>query len=515
MKWQRPRSGRGLSCFAVVAILAVLATLYYRATALTNLIPVDYDIFTYFYPNESFAAEALRQARLPLWNPYLFAGVPFLANSQTGVLYPLNLLFLIGSVPRAYVYSALLHVTIAGCSAYTFSRWTLGVDRLSATAAACVFMFGGFTGSLFGHLNQLQVVAWTPLVLAAFERSYREQSIRWALLTSIIVGLQALAGHTQELYLTLVVLGLFFVLLVARTVLESQQAKSISDGHSPSALSLVAHWPVPLAAQIIRQIVLLLVVVVVGFGVAAAQLVPTAELSTLSLRSGGLSFHDAASFSVPPWLLLKGLLPTFGEEPIFSEWLGYIGVAGLLLVALAVARRPRDPYVVFFAALAILSVIMALGAATPVFQVAYRLVPGISLFRVPARWLFPYTLAVTSLVALGLNSVCQRAPHSGHASARGDDRQPPDDGFPSLACRVWVSAAFPLLVIAMAVPFVAYRALGDEITKLDVRRRCFKLLEGPYQGDWGGRSGANENVTVWQYPGDCLCGSHKFALIAG
>lgn len=457
MSWRRPGLGRGLPCFVVVAAVAALATLYYRAVALPDLIPVGYDVFTYFYPNQAYAADALRQGRLPLWNPFLFAGVPFLANSQTAVFYPFNLLFLITSVPRAYVYSVLLHVIIAGCCMYIFCRSTLAVDRLSALAAAFVFMFGGFTGGLFGHLNQLQVVAWAPLVLTLFERSYHQQSLKWAALAGGVVGLQALAGHTQELYLTLVVLGLLFLWLMVRSWGSRVIGRGLEvGGQSPSpqppaagpcpttsgAMGLVAQRPSLVAILLVRRVGLLIVVVVVGFGLAAAQLVPTAELSGLSIRSGGLSFKEAASFSLPPWLLLKGLLPVYDQAPVFSEWLGYVGVTGLLLSALAVARRPRHPYVAFLAALAVLSAILAMGAATPLFALVYKLVPGANLFRVPARWLFPYTLSMASLVAVGLNSL-----HITDSPISRWERS-----------GLWM--ALPLLLAAMALPFIVYAALG-------------------------------------------------------
>lgn len=434
MNWRR-----SLPYFAVVAAIAILATLYYRATALTNLIPIGYDIFTYFYPNEAYGAEALRQGRLPLWNPYLFTGVPFLANSQTAIFYPPNLLFLITTVPRAYVYSVLLHVILAGCSMYAFSRHTLSVDRISAMAAAGVFMFGGFTGGLFGHLNQLQVVAWAPLVLLFFERSYRQQRSRWALASAIVIGLQALAGHTQGLYLTLVTLGLFFGLLLVSSWPTNWHRAIIEGGPSSTALSILSRSLSSGTSYYVRQVARFGVAVVAGFGLAAIQLLPTAELSTLSIRSGGMSFEEAASFSLPPWMLLKAMFPVYGQAPIFSEWLGYIGVAGLLLSALAVAQRPRNRYVIFFTLLAILSAILALGSATPLFLLAYKFVPGVDLFRVPARWLFPYTLAMASLVALGLNSLNMWG--AGLAWKRP-------------------MARFVLLIIAMAMPFVAYTALG-------------------------------------------------------
>src|SRR5437763_1738415 len=54
--------------------------------------PLDSDALTEFYPWTALATQALHRGQLPLWNPYAFAGTPFLAAMQTGLLYPLNLL---------------------------------------------------------------------------------------------------------------------------------------------------------------------------------------------------------------------------------------------------------------------------------------------------------------------------------------------------------------------------------------------------------------------------------------
>src|SRR5579864_2787442 len=54
--------------------------------------PLDSDELTEFYPWAAFAAQTLHQGVIPLWNPYAFAGTPFLAAMQAGVFYPINLL---------------------------------------------------------------------------------------------------------------------------------------------------------------------------------------------------------------------------------------------------------------------------------------------------------------------------------------------------------------------------------------------------------------------------------------
>ena len=83
-----------------MATLLALTLAFFWKIAFTNLILVGLDVFTYFYPYKAYAAEVVRQGRLPLWNPYLFMGVPFLANAQTALFYPLNFLLYWLSVPK-------------------------------------------------------------------------------------------------------------------------------------------------------------------------------------------------------------------------------------------------------------------------------------------------------------------------------------------------------------------------------------------------------------------------------
>ena len=75
-----------------------------------------------FYPWRLFAAQTLRAGWLPLWNPHQFCGTPFVANSQSAVFYPFNLLFVLLPVVRAFGVSVLVHLTLTGWFMYGFLR---------------------------------------------------------------------------------------------------------------------------------------------------------------------------------------------------------------------------------------------------------------------------------------------------------------------------------------------------------------------------------------------------------
>ena len=73
-------------------LAAITAALCWRLLS-GQFVVTGYDTLTYFYPYRAYAGEVIRSGQLPHWNPYLFYGVPFLANIQTAVFYPLNALF--------------------------------------------------------------------------------------------------------------------------------------------------------------------------------------------------------------------------------------------------------------------------------------------------------------------------------------------------------------------------------------------------------------------------------------
>src|SRR5689334_7228957 len=81
---------RGL--WAPVALAALVVGFYWKMLFLGRTIG-GLDALDYFYPYRAYAAAAIQHGRLPLWNPDIFGGVPFLANIQAAVFYPLSGLF--------------------------------------------------------------------------------------------------------------------------------------------------------------------------------------------------------------------------------------------------------------------------------------------------------------------------------------------------------------------------------------------------------------------------------------
>ena len=138
----------------------------------------------------------------------------------------------------------------------------------------------------------------------------------------------------------------------------------------------------------------------------------------MGLRAEGLPYRLAASFSLRPRLLAQTLLPpmggglgeAFGSEG-YAEFVGYIGVTGLILAAIGVlslARRRsarHSPEALGgLVVLAAIGLFLALGAYNPVYYLLWRFVPGFDLFRAPARWLALYAVGAAGLAGVGFDA---------------------------------------------------------------------------------------------------------------
>jgi len=240
------------------------------------------------------------------------------------------------------------------------------------------------------------------------------------LFVAIVIALQLLAGHTQTAFINLVGLGVYAVWPVGRLVywhigrLVEQRRSGSSDTAALPSLT-----PAPTLRLSPSLVGLLpLFAVLPALALATAQLLPSLELSALGLRAEGLPYRLAASFSLRPRLLAQTLLPpvggglgeAFGSEG-YAEFVGYIGVTGLILAAIGVlsvmrgrSAKPSPEALGGFVVLAAIGLFLALGAYNPLYYLLWRSVPGFDLFRAPARWLALYAIGAAGLAGVGFDA---------------------------------------------------------------------------------------------------------------
>lgn len=401
-----------------LAVLAVFVLSFYWKMVFTDLILPRGDTFTYFYPYWVYRNEALRSGRLPLWNPYLFMGAPFLANSQTGVLYLPNWLLIWLDAPDAVKAAIVTHVAWAAAGMYLFARRSLRLGVLGAVTAGAVFALGGYLTAQVEHVNQVQGLAWMPWLFRLWDSA--QTGKRWAILwLGLAFAMQLLAGHSQTTFISGISLGCW-ALWRAFKVWQEGRRNRLAPG---PALARIA-WPLGALA----------LGVLLGGGLAAAQLAPTLELARLSNRSGGLPFLEAISFSLRPQLIGRALLPGYSGEPLFSEYVSYTGIAAFGLALLGLRAGWRRWRIAGLGILAVVAVLLAIGAFNPVYWAMVRYLPGFNLFRAPARWLVLLAFSAGGLAGTGLDALAQR-----HEQGK---RQPVEALWPALPTLALVGLSF-------------------------------------------------------------------------
>ena len=383
----RPQPAIRRDLLAVGALIVLTAGFFWQVLLQGYHLPNgEGDMAVFIYPRYSFAASHISGGSPPLWLPHLYAGQPYLADIQSGLLYPLNLLAFFLVRPFTYAaleYSAILHYLIAGLSMYLLAR-RLGLRPLAALAGAITWEFCGFLVAHLGHYNMLAAAVWLPLVFWALHPAMERRSIRWALVAAGILAVSTLAGHTQMTLLMLtacVVYGLF-------------EAASGRWRRAPQTAGIFAIFLV--AAGLFTVV----------------QLLPSWELTNQSVRSE-IGYQQAVEFDLAPHRLITLVIPHFyGNDPgnywgppSLTENFGYVGLAGLALALVGLVTWRRKRIVRFAGVLAAAGILLSLGDWTPFHGWFYELVPGYDRVRAPGRFLFLVDFGLAILAAYGIQTI--------------------------------------------------------------------------------------------------------------
>jgi hypothetical protein len=346
------------------------------------------DQLTAGLPFRGWGAEWWRRlGHVPLWNPEIFGGMPYVGVLGTGdILYPTALLRL--ALPTATVINLgfFLHYVLAGVFTYLFLR-RLRVSWSGAVVGGLAYQLSGLVASYAqpGHDAKLAVTAFLPLALLGLVMGMRERRVGGGALVALAVGLSILTQHVQVTYYMLIAAGLF-------------------------ALYLTFDAPGPLTSRL-ALLGLALAAVVVGFGVAAVQLLPAFVHLPLSPRATGLAsgFEGSTSYAIPwvhvPEFFLQQFVgwgaSYWGSNPLklHSEYLG------LPVVALAIlgAGQGQDRRLrLWLGGIGLLFLLISLGAGTPFYRIWWALMPYVKQMRAPGMAFFVDAFVVSAFAAFGV-----------------------------------------------------------------------------------------------------------------
>ncbi|MBC8101223.1 MAG: hypothetical protein H7Z41_01365, partial [Cytophagales bacterium] len=347
------------------------------------------DISLYFTPLLQFQrGELLSQGRIPLWNPTILCGTPFVGNPQSWPFYPSSLLLHGLPAWKAVGVIGAIHLIWAGAGTFCFLR-ARSRSRVAALLGALAWALGGALVSKMQFPNMVQAASWLPWLLLTAENVLQRPSMTRAGLFGSAVGLSLLAAHAQMFLLQ-------FYLVVAWG-----GWRLCGTGGGRARLLCLAGG------------------LTLGAGLAAAQLLPTLEMVGLSVRPD-LPLEKANRFILPAYALVTNFLaPNFYGNPAdpdnpyfgrgnFWEACSYQGLLPFTLALLAAARCLKAGDVRFWGAVVFFGLWLAVGRDAGLFTLAFRALPGLNRFHDAARFLQLATFAIACLAAFGLDTVMER-----------------------------------------------------------------------------------------------------------
>ncbi len=267
------------------------------------------DVVRQLYPWRVLSVDLLKSGVLPLWNVYSFAGTPLMANVQSAVFYPFNILFFLIGGRWAWIISIMIQPLLAFLFMFLFMR-SLKISRVSATFSSIGFAFIGyimvwFEMGIIGH-----AALWLPLILWGITKYIKIKSAIFLVLSALGMTFSIFAGHAQTAMYVLLFSVAYFIVM------------------GKGKLST-------------RQLAIGLIVLFLGISLAAIQIVPALELMALSPRDKISSTRTFHAFITPPSHIAMLFAPDFFGNPAsgnfwgktYGEFMSYSGIV-LLMCAL-------------------------------------------------------------------------------------------------------------------------------------------------------------------------------------
>ncbi len=336
-------------------------------TAFTNSIPdlKGGDAAAYYVPTRVFTVDILKSGAFPGWNPYVYTGYPHIADIQTGVFYPPNIiLYLLLKPAVAFNLSIAFNILLMAFFTSRFLR-LVARSEYAVWIGAATYTLSGFMANNAGTVTIVDAASWVPAVFWCTEKWLHTGRWRYCAWGGLCLAMQLLAGWPQLVLLTAIYLGVYLLFSLPR---QSRPG---------------------------RAFVGFVLIGVISAGIGMAQLLPTWEFKDETAAVEG-SFADFISGSVAPQFAVimfypfligagYGQLHTLHRVPYFGPidqqvTAYYVGALPLFLAMAALFRWRKSHVVRAGSIMALLAFMLTWTGYLPTAPLLYR-IPGFNLFH--------------------------------------------------------------------------------------------------------------------------------------
>lgn len=328
------------------------------------------------------AVDLITKREMPTWNPYEMAGKPLLANFQSGVFYPLNVILLLKPFYLSWSFFIILQSFLGAIFMFLFLR-NLKLSVFSEILGTVSFVFSGFGTSWLEWGNIISTSLWLPLILFSIDKFFSEKKKNiWFMVYVGGIVSSFFAGHLQIFFYLYLVSVSYFLL----RFFEYKKERTL----------------------LIKFIIANLFFIIVTF----IQWYPTLRFILLSARGTDQSYLTAEGWFIPWKHLIQFLAPDFFGNPAtlnyfgtwnYGEMVGYIGIISLFFACYSFFKK--NITVIFFTVIILFCFLFALP--TGISGIPYILkIPFLSSSQ-PTRLLFVITFSLSVLAAVGLHNIIQ------------------------------------------------------------------------------------------------------------
>ena len=380
---------------------------------------------------DTLLADAEAQGIFPLWNPYIFCGMPGYGSLTFGgerlfdisavVLSKLTILYkyLMLNSPVGWI---LFYYFVFGVGMYALA-FSKTASKLGALVAALGATFSTYIviWIMIGHNTKISVIAFFPLILLIVEKLRSKFDLRLALALVLLLHFAFLPSHVQMIYYMYLALGIYLLYSLVRTAVKREDWKGV-----------------------VRAGVVLAASTVLAFAMDADKYLSVWEYNPYSMRgsapivstpetgektqAGGLDYDYATNWSFAPGEIMTFLVPSWygfgpleyrgpltaqpvklnmywGPQP-FVDGAQYMGVVVLILAAIGFLRHRKDPFVQASGLVIVVALLISFGKEfSPVYDLMFKYFPMFNKFRVPAMILVLVQIFVPLLAAYGIASL--------------------------------------------------------------------------------------------------------------
>jgi hypothetical protein len=374
----------------------------------------------------------------PLWNPYIFCGMPGYASFTF-------------SVPRVFditIYAwhktlsvfqylflgresgwILLYYFIYGIGVYLFA-FRLFKNKPIALVVSLMATYATYVALLImiGHITKIVVLAFFPYIFLIVEKLRQKFDLFQAVLLVIVVHLMIDAPHVQFIFYIFLSLALYFIFFLIRSLIKKESWKG-----------LVASGTILLFATLLASLM------GIDKYISALEYNPYSirganpiQESAASLQNktieGGLDYDYATSWSFGPGEIMTFFVPSwygFGnvtyDGPLtqnqpqklnfywgpqaFVDGPQYMGVVVIILAIIGFYRNRKNPFIQYMAITIVFSLLVAFGKEFPlVYDLMYRYFPMFNKFRIPLMILMLVQFFTPILAGYGIASFVSERP---------------------------------------------------------------------------------------------------------